>query len=120
MFNHRCRILANQSVLCDLDIYQKVSEWETHKERIDDMIREYRKALEDLRVSVAVCYFVCSHELQVKDSKNKCKSVQSRCHQLFYIRGSQSFFFLHQRFSVFFFFFFAPCMLYIIHQNVIP
>ncbi|BFZ20994.1 hypothetical protein BsWGS_24033 [Bradybaena similaris] len=49
MFDRRCRILANQSVLCDLDIYQKASEWEMHKERIDDMIREYRKALEDLR-----------------------------------------------------------------------
>ncbi|XP_035825165.1 extracellular sulfatase Sulf-2 [Aplysia californica] len=49
MFNRRCRILANQSVLCDLDIYRKASEWESHKERIDDMIKEYRKALEDLR-----------------------------------------------------------------------
>lgn len=50
MFNRRCRILANQTVLCDLDIYKKASEWENHKERIDDMIKEYRKALEDLRV----------------------------------------------------------------------
>ncbi|CAL1537582.1 unnamed protein product [Lymnaea stagnalis] len=49
MLNRRCRILTNQSVVCDLDIYQKASEWENHKEIIDDMIKEYRKALEDLR-----------------------------------------------------------------------
>ncbi|KAK3766323.1 hypothetical protein RRG08_044514 [Elysia crispata] len=49
LFDRRCRILANQTVLCDLDIYQKPSEWAMHKEKIDAMIREYRKALDDLR-----------------------------------------------------------------------
>ncbi|XP_059142330.1 putative extracellular sulfatase Sulf-1 homolog [Physella acuta] len=49
MLNRRCRILSNQSVTCDLDIYQKASEWESHKETVDTMIKEYRKALEDLR-----------------------------------------------------------------------
>ena len=31
MFNRRCRILSNQSVQCDMDIYRKSSEWEMHK-----------------------------------------------------------------------------------------
>lgn len=62
MFNRRCRILANQTVLCDLDIYKKASEWENHKERIDDMIKEYRKALEDLRVCLQdISYFSRLH-----------------------------------------------------------
>ena len=50
LFDRRCRILANQTVTCDLDIYQNPSEWAVHKEKIDAMIREYRKALDDLRV----------------------------------------------------------------------
>ncbi|GFS18189.1 extracellular sulfatase Sulf-2 [Elysia marginata] len=49
LFDRRCRILANQTVLCDLDIYKNPSEWAIHKEKIDAMIREYRKALDDLR-----------------------------------------------------------------------
>ncbi|RUS88018.1 hypothetical protein EGW08_004184, partial [Elysia chlorotica] len=49
LFDRRCRILANETILCDLDIYQKPSEWALHKEKIDAMIREYRKALDDLR-----------------------------------------------------------------------
>ncbi|KAH9488244.1 Extracellular sulfatase Sulf-2 [Bulinus truncatus] len=49
ILNRRCRILDNQSVICDLDIYKMPSEWESHKETIDIMIKEYRKVLEDLK-----------------------------------------------------------------------
>lgn len=45
----RCRILPNNSVSCDQDIYRDYDEWQSHRERIDEMIKEYKKALEDLR-----------------------------------------------------------------------
>ncbi|KAK7456546.1 hypothetical protein BaRGS_00039344 [Batillaria attramentaria] len=45
----RCRILANSTVSCDQDIYRNYDEWQAHRERIDGMIKEYKKALDDLR-----------------------------------------------------------------------
>nr|KAG5686196.1 hypothetical protein BaRGS_012414 [Batillaria attramentaria] len=48
----RCRILANSTVSCDQDIYRNYDEWQAHRERIDGMIKEYKKALDDLRVSL--------------------------------------------------------------------
>ncbi|KAL8609423.1 hypothetical protein ACOMHN_006610 [Nucella lapillus] len=49
LFTRRCRILSNQTVSCDQDIYRDYNQWETHRERVDGMIKEYRKILDDLR-----------------------------------------------------------------------
>lgn len=49
-FDRRCRVLPNDTVSCDRVLYQDPVEWKTHKEKLDEMIEEYRKMLEDLRV----------------------------------------------------------------------
>lgn len=54
LYTPRCRILANSTVLCDQDIYRNFDEWQAHRERIEEMIKEYKKALDDLRVRIAI------------------------------------------------------------------
>lgn len=49
-FDRRCRVLPNDTVSCDRVLYQDPVEWKNHKEKLDEMIEEYRKMLEDLRV----------------------------------------------------------------------
>lgn len=49
-FDRRCRVLPNDTVSCDHVLYQDPVEWKNHKEKLDEMIEEYRKMLEDLRV----------------------------------------------------------------------
>ena len=55
LFIRRCRILANNTVSCDQDIYRDYDQWETHRERLDEMIKEHKKILDDLRVSGTWC-----------------------------------------------------------------
>lgn len=50
-FDRRCRVLPNDTVSCDRVLYQDPVEWKNHKEKLDEMIEEYRKMLEDLRVN---------------------------------------------------------------------
>lgn len=49
-FDRRCRVLPNDTVSCDRVLYQDPVEWKNHKEKLDEMIEEYRKMLEDLRL----------------------------------------------------------------------
>ncbi|XP_062580256.1 putative extracellular sulfatase Sulf-1 homolog isoform X1 [Saccostrea cucullata] len=49
-FDRRCRVLPNDTVTCDNILYQDPVEWKNHKEKLDEMIEEYRKMLEDLRI----------------------------------------------------------------------
>lgn len=48
--DRRCRVLQNNTVSCDQILYQNADAWKNHKDQLDDMIQEYRKMLEDLRV----------------------------------------------------------------------
>ncbi|KAK6167470.1 hypothetical protein SNE40_021491 [Patella caerulea] len=50
LFERRCRILTNQTIQCDDELYEDASAWNEHKTEIDGLIKELRKALEDLRV----------------------------------------------------------------------
>ncbi|XP_041361521.1 putative extracellular sulfatase Sulf-1 homolog isoform X2 [Gigantopelta aegis] len=49
LFNRRCRVLPNSTISCDQQLYKDPYAWKDHKERLDEMIVEYRKVLEDLR-----------------------------------------------------------------------
>lgn len=49
MLTRRCRILMNSTVTCDQDLYRDFSEWAQHRERLDEMIKEYKKILQDLK-----------------------------------------------------------------------
>ncbi|KAK7091796.1 extracellular sulfatase Sulf-1-like [Littorina saxatilis] len=49
LFTRRCRILANKTVSCDQDLYRDYQQWESYVDRLDEMIKEYRKILDDLR-----------------------------------------------------------------------
>lgn len=48
-FEHRCRQLPNNTIVCDQELYNDVNAWKDHKGQLDEMIQEYRKMLEDLR-----------------------------------------------------------------------
>ncbi|XP_071101595.1 putative extracellular sulfatase Sulf-1 homolog isoform X2 [Haliotis cracherodii] len=50
LFDRRCRMLDNGTISCDQQLYQDPGALQDHKEKIEEMIKEYRKALEDLRV----------------------------------------------------------------------
>ena len=73
-FDRRCRVLPNDTVSCDSILYQDPLEWKNHKEKLDEMIEEYRKMLEDLRV--------CTWEIKgffsavLKSFKNKAKNIE--------------------------------------------
>ena len=47
---HQCRILANESVICDKQLYQSISAWRQQKGRLDKMIRQYRQMIGKLKV----------------------------------------------------------------------
>ena len=47
-------MLPNSTISCDQQLYKDPFAWKDHKERLDEMIVEYRKALEDLRVNASL------------------------------------------------------------------
>lgn len=47
-------MLQNNTVSCDQILYQDADAWKNHKDQLDDMIQEYRKMLEDLRVKYSL------------------------------------------------------------------
>ncbi|KAL5014582.1 hypothetical protein ScPMuIL_008852 [Solemya velum] len=49
VFDRRCRVLPNNTMTCDIQLYEDASEWKNHKTKLDDMIEEYQKMLDDLR-----------------------------------------------------------------------
>jgi hypothetical protein len=55
--DRKCRVLGNNTVSCDQILYQDVDAWKYHKDQLDDMIQEYRKMLENLRVSLMQSFF---------------------------------------------------------------
>ena len=56
--DRKCRVLGNNTVSCDQILYQDVDAWKYHKDQLDDMIQEYRKMLENLRVSLMQSFFL--------------------------------------------------------------
>jgi hypothetical protein len=57
IIDRKCRVLGNNTVSCDQILYQDVDAWKYHKDQLDDMIQEYRKMLENLRVSLMQSFF---------------------------------------------------------------
>ena len=45
-----CRVLANSTVVCEPVVYKDDNDWKMHKERLDEMIQQYKEKLEELKV----------------------------------------------------------------------
>ena len=51
-----CRVLPNNTVICNEDVYDDFGSWRKQKEKLDKMIQEFRHRLDRLKVcSVLQC-----------------------------------------------------------------
>lgn len=48
-----CRVLPNNTIVCDPVLYEKIDAWRNHKDQIDNLIQQYRSTINDLKVSAS-------------------------------------------------------------------
>ncbi|KAJ8316607.1 hypothetical protein KUTeg_005841 [Tegillarca granosa] len=75
-FDRRCRELPNNTISCDQQLYQDATAWKDHKDKLDEMITEYRKMLEDLRM-------YRKHLKKVKPKESFLQDYDADINQLF-------------------------------------
>lgn len=44
-----CRVLPNNTIVCDPVLYEKIDAWRNHKDQIDNLIQQYRSTINDLK-----------------------------------------------------------------------
>ncbi len=49
-----CRVLPNNTVVCDDHVYQNFHTWKDQKNQLDKLIQEYRERLDKLKVCLKV------------------------------------------------------------------
>lgn len=52
-YTQRCRVLQDDTVECDKQIYRSYTAWKTHKTAVDRLIDLYKKRIEVLKVNVS-------------------------------------------------------------------
>lgn len=66
-YMEKCRVLPNNSVQCERELYRSVAAWKDHKDRVDEMIQFYKQKLENLKVcrSALLCPSTLTYSLRI-------------------------------------------------------